>query len=388
MYVGIFSTDYVEKVYRWKTWIKGLFGTFRENHRFLVTGSARLDIYRGCGDSLCVINEIEEPCSPDRSGFPLRSDKQGGMRSLSIFKPKPMQTVKPAPLPLLGAHFSIAGGLDRALYTARDYGCTALQMFTKNASTWKERVLTRQDIEDFDRVRQETGIAAIASHTAYLINLGSPEKTKFEQSCTALKHELTRALQLGIPMVVHHPGAHMGAGESLGMDRIAQGINRVLDESPEFGPLLLLETCAGQGTTLGHSFEQLAEIAEKIEQSERIGFCLDTCHIFAAGYDIRTQTTYHETMTGFDAMLGLDRLHLIHVNDALKDLDSRVDRHTHIGKGKIGINAFAWIMKDERLAHIPKILETPKKEAGMDWDRKNLDCLLDLIISAGPVSWP
>ncbi len=302
-----------------------------------------------------------------------------------------MEGDKPAnrsPLPLLGAHFSIAGGLHRAFYTAADYGCTALQIFTKNASTWKERILTRQDIEDFDRVRQETGITAIASHTAYLINLASPEKTKFEQSCTALKHELTRALQLGIPMVVHHPGAHMGAGETFGMDRIAQGINRVLDESPEFGPLLLLETCAGQGTTLGRTFEQLAEIAAKIEQSERIGFCLDTCHIFAAGYDIRSATAYRETLTAFGAMLGLDRLHLIHVNDALKNLGSRVDRHTHIGRGEIGINAFALVMNDKRLAHIPKILETPKKEAGMDWDRRNLDCLLGLVISAGPASWP
>jgi len=188
-----------------------------------------------------------------------------------------------------------------------------------------------------------------------------------------------RAAQLGIPWVVHHPGAHMETGEAAGIKRIAEGINRVLCESQGNGPRLLLETCAGQGTTLGHTFEQLAAIMEKVEQSERIGFCLDTCHIFAAGYDIRTETAYHKTMTAFDAVLGLDRLKVIHLNDALRELGSRVDRHAHIGKGKIGLQGFSLIMNDERLAHIPKILETPKKEGGIDWDRKNLDCLTAML---------
>jgi deoxyribonuclease-4 len=281
--------------------------------------------------------------------------------------------------PVLGAHFSIAGGLHKALYTAGDYRCTAVQIFTKNASTWKERTLTDQDLESFDRARQETGITAIASHTAYLINLGSPEKKQFDRSCSALIHEMTRAFQLGIPMVVHHPGAHMKAGEAAGIKRIAEGINRVLCESQGSGPRLLLETCAGQGTTLGHTFEQLAAIVEKVEQPERLGFCLDTCHIFAAGYDIRTEVSYHKTMSAFDAVLGLDRLKMIHLNDALRELGSRVDRHAHIGKGKIGLQGFSLIMNDERLAHIPKILETPKKEGGIDWDRRNLDCLTAML---------
>ncbi|MCP4578964.1 MAG: deoxyribonuclease IV [Deltaproteobacteria bacterium] len=281
--------------------------------------------------------------------------------------------------PLLGAHFSIAGGLYKALYTARDYRCTTVQIFTKNASTWKERILTDQDMEDFDRARQETGITTIASHTAYLINLGSPEKKKFDRSCSALIHEMVRAFQLGIPWVVHHPGAHMETGEAAGIERIAEGINRVLCESQGNGPRLLLETCAGQGTTLGHTFEQLAAIMEKMEQPERLGFCLDTCHIFAAGYDIRTEESYHKTMAAFDTVLGLDRLKVIHLNDALRDLGSRVDRHAHIGKGKIGLQGFSLIMNDERLAHIPKILETPKKEGGIDWDRRNLDCLTAML---------
>jgi len=281
---------------------------------------------------------------------------------------------------LLGAHFSIAGGLHKALYTARDYGCTAVQIFTKNASTWKERVLTDQEIEAFDRARRETGITAIASHTAYLINLGSPEKKKFHLSCNALTCEMARSFQLGIPWVVHHPGAHMTAGEAAGIDRIAEGINRVFCENPNNNtPLLLLETCAGQGTTLGHTFEQLAAIVEKVAQVERLGFCLDTCHIFAAGYDIRTEASYCKTMAAFDKILGLDRLKLIHVNDALRGLGSRVDRHHHIGKGKIGREGFSLIMNDGRLTHIPKILETPKKEGGIDWDRWNLDFLKAML---------
>lgn len=281
--------------------------------------------------------------------------------------------------PILGAHFSIAGGLHKALYTAGGYGCNAVQIFTKNASTWKERRLTHEDTEAFDRARQETGISAIASHTAYLINLGSPEKKKFLQSVSALTQEMERAVQAGIPWVVHHPGAHMGTGEAAGINRIADGINRVLCESPGNGPRLLLETCAGQGTTLGHTFEQLAAIDKKVEQPERLGFCLDTCHIFAAGYDIRTEASYRKTMAAFDAVLGLDRLKMIHVNDALRKLGSRVDRHAHIGKGKIGLPGFSLIMNDERLSHIPKILETPKKGGCIDWDRRNLGVLRAML---------
>ncbi len=279
----------------------------------------------------------------------------------------------------MGAHFSIAGGLDKALYTARDYGCTALQIFTKNASTWKERILTDEDVAAFDLARRKTGITAIFSHTAYLINLGSPEKKKFDLSCKALACELNRCHKLGIPWVVHHPGAHMASGEAEGLKRIAHGINRVLDISDPLGPGLLLETCAGQGTTLGHTFEQLALIRASVHHKERIGFCLDACHIFAAGYDIRTEKTYLKTMAAFHETVGLDRLQLIHMNDAKRKLGSKVDRHHHIGKGKIGLTAFSLIMTDERISHIPKILETPKKEGIIDWDRRNLRVLRSLL---------
>ena len=295
-------------------------------------------------------------------------------------KPKKIKKGGVAPSPvLLGAHFSVAGGIHKALYTACDYGCTACQVFTKNASTWRERILSDAHIEAFDRARKETGIAAIAAHTAYLINLGSPEADKFDRACTALAHEMARAAALSIPWVVHHPGAHMGAGEAAGIDRIAQGVSRVLGEGPDNGPLLLLETCAGQGTTLGHTFEQLAAICEKVEQPDRLGFCLDTCHVFAAGYDLRTEPAYEKTMAFFDAILGLDRLKLIHLNDALRELGSRIDRHTHIGKGEIGAEGFSQIMNDPRLAGVPKILETPKTKGDIDWDRRNLDRLLDMV---------
>ena len=281
---------------------------------------------------------------------------------------------------LLGAHFSIAGGIHKALYAAAGYGCTAAQVFTKNASTWKERVLTADDIEAFNRVREETGIEAVAAHTAYLINLGSPEEEKFNRAWMALAKEMERAAQLSIPWVVHHPGAHMGAGEAAGMARIAAGIDHVLDQTETRGPLLLLETCAGQGTTLGHTFEQLAAIAERVKEKDRIGFCLDTCHIFVAGYDLRTRKAYEKTMADFDAVIGLDRLKLIHVNDALRELGSNVDRHAHIGQGEIGAEGFSFLMNDPRLAGIPKILETAKKEDGIDWDRRNLDCLKNMVL--------
>lgn len=295
-------------------------------------------------------------------------------------KPEMTDKAKNASGPvLIGAHFSIAGGLHNALYTARDYRCTAVQIFTKNASTWKERALAVEEIEAFHQARKETGIEAIAAHTAYLINLGSPAEKKFNQACDALARELVRAARLSIPWVVHHPGAHMKAGEAAGIQRISEGINRVLDDPETRGPRLLLETCAGQGTTLGHTFEQLAAIAERVEKKDRIGFCLDTCHIFAAGYDIRTEAAYAQTMGRFDDVLGLDRLHLVHLNDARRELGSRVDRHAHIGQGEIGAEGFSQIMNDSRLAGVPKILETPKTGGGVDWDRRNLDLLLKMV---------
>jgi len=280
---------------------------------------------------------------------------------------------------LLGAHFSIAGGLHKAVETASQYGCPVLQLFTKNASTWKERQLSAQEIRQFDRARRQSDIEAVCSHAAYLINLASPDRRTHERSVKALGNELMRSAQLGIPYVILHPGAHMGKGEDRGLCRVAESINIVFGQTPDETSHLLLETTAGQGTSLGHRFEQLASIADKVEAKERLGFCFDTCHVFAAGYDLRTKKAYDRTMSAFDRVVGLERLHIIHVNDAKKGLGSRVDRHEHIGQGAIGMEAFGFIMNDSRLRSMAKILETPKGN-GVDHDRLNLERLRALVV--------
>jgi deoxyribonuclease-4 len=281
---------------------------------------------------------------------------------------------------LLGAHFSIAKGLHQALYVAETYGCTALQIFTKNTSAWKERTLTREEINRFDQARKETGITSIASHTSYLINLATPERKKHAMSCHALKQELIRSSMLDIPFVVLHPGAHLGKGKDQGIDKIALSINKIFDQIPDTQIRLLLETTAGQGSGLGHTFEQLALIMDKIENRNRIGICLDTSHVFAAGYDIRTPETYRKVIDTFDAVIGLENLYVIHLNDSKKELGSRVDRHEHIGMGYIGIKAFELLMNDMRFWDIPKIIETPKQKGGPDTDKMNLNRLRSLVL--------
>ncbi len=280
---------------------------------------------------------------------------------------------------LLGAHFSIAGGLHKAVLTAFEYRCRVLQIFTKNANTWKERTLRHQEIERFHEAREVAKIQTICSHTSYLINLASPERGQYDRSLKALEDELVRASLLNIPYVIMHPGSHRGAGEDKGLHRIAQGIDTICERLPNITCRLLLETTAGQGSSLGHTFEQLAHISDSVEAKEKIGFCLDTCHAFAAGYDLRGKNAYQGTMQSFDKILGIDRLGVIHLNDAKKGLGSRVDRHEHIGEGEIGINAFRFIMNDPRLKAIPKILETPKKKGPIDHDRMNLNRLRSLV---------
>lgn len=280
---------------------------------------------------------------------------------------------------LLGAHFSIAKGLHNAIYKAHSYDCNALQIFTKNAHTWKERELSQDEINRFNRARKDTGITAITSHTAYLINLAADEKKKHVMSCNALAHELVRSSILGIPFVVLHPGSHMGRGENDGMQKIIASINAIFNQTADVKTRLLLETTAGQGSSLGHTFEQLAMIMDKVKDTRRLGICLDTSHIFAAGYDIRTKASYNTTISKFDEILGLEHLNLIHLNDSKKNLDSRVDRHEHIGEGHIGIEAFKLFMNDERFANIPKIIETPKHNKGADHDMINLNRLRGLF---------
>jgi len=283
---------------------------------------------------------------------------------------------------LLGAHFSIAKGLHHALFTAGDYDCTAVQIFTKNASTWKERTFSGKDIRLFDEARQKTGIQHIASHTSYLINLASPEKKKYAMSCEALKQELIRCEALEIPLVVLHPGSHMDSGVEAGIKRIASAVNKIFDSLPENSTRLLLETTAGQGSGLGHTFEQIAAMMAKIKRGDRLGVCLDTCHIFAAGYDLRTEMAYRKTFDTFDAVIGLEQLYWIHLNDSKREIGARIDRHEHIGQGFIGETAFKLLMNDSRLKSIPKVLETPKGKSEKDWDQVNLTKLRGFLMNS------
>ncbi len=280
---------------------------------------------------------------------------------------------------LLGAHFSIAGGLPKALFEAADYGCNVLQIFTKNASNWRERVIDETEIKAFDAARKKTGIKWIAAHTSYLINLASPNEQKHAMSCRALTQELIRASQLDIPYVVMHPGSHMGEGERFGVMRVAESVDGIFTKNPHLRTRLLFETTAGQGTSIGHTFEQLAAIISSLDHRERTGICIDTCHMFAAGYDVRSHGTYQKTVGSLEAAVGLDLIRVIHLNDAKKGLGSRVDRHEHIGEGAIGIKAFSFFMNDKRFADVPKIIETPKKKNGDDGDRINLDRLKALV---------
>lgn len=278
---------------------------------------------------------------------------------------------------LVGAHMSIAGGIHNAFAHAERAGCRTLQVFLKNSNQWKGKVLAEEDRRLYLEAEMRSGIRPVVAHNSYLINLASPDPDLNRKSLDAFVEELERANFLGISSVILHPGAHMGAGEKKGIERVARALNRALDRA---GPpvRILLENTAGQGSSLGHRFEQLASILERINDAERVGICLDTCHTFAAGYDIRTEDGYRKTMTEFDRLIGVGRISVFHVNDCKKDLGSRVDRHTHIGKGHIGLEAFRCLVNDRRFARVPKILETPKGE-DLKEDKMNLATLRGLV---------
>ncbi len=284
---------------------------------------------------------------------------------------------------LLGAHFSIAGGYHKAVEEAVSLGCPVFQIFTKNASTWREREISRTEADLFRRACQRAGIHSVAAHGSYLINLASPDNVKWNRSCRALHREIERASRLGIGSLVLHPGNHMGAGLESGIKRIVAALDTALELADRFGVWLLLETTAGQGTGIGCRFEQLAQIMIALGDPDRVGVCLDTCHVFAAGYDLRTKRALQETLKTFDRLIGLERLKLLHFNDSLKPLGSRIDRHVHIGQGQIGEEGFTCLMQHSLLAKLPKIIETPKKAGGRDCDRRNLEKLQAMALAAG-----
>ena len=279
---------------------------------------------------------------------------------------------------LLGAHESIAGGLHLAIYRGQQADCDTVQIFNKSNNQWKAKKIKAEEIDLFFKAVEETGVGAACSHTSYLINIASPDKALSQKSYASLKEEMARCALLEIPALVLHPGSHVGSGEEAGLDRAVANINRLFDALPDSRVTLCLETTAGQGTNLGSTFEQLAYLIDGVEDKSRVGVCLDTCHIFAAGYPLSGPDNYRKTMNRFARTVGFDYLKVIHLNDSLKEFDSRRDRHEHIGRGHIGLGGFRSLMNDRRLKKIPMILETPKGE-DLEEDRENLRILRSLI---------
>jgi deoxyribonuclease-4 len=275
---------------------------------------------------------------------------------------------------------SISGGLHNALLRGEKIGCQVIQIFTRNRSRWRCKALSKKEIDTFHEIRDRVAVTPVAAHNSYLINLASPRSNVGKESFHALLDELGRAELLGIPYLVMHPGAHLGDGESKGLLRISEGINRIHDRTERYSVKILLETTAGQGTNLGYRFDHLAEIIERTESKDRLGVCFDTCHAFVAGYDFRNQTTYKGLFKKFDDVIGLDRLNIFHINDSKKELGSRVDRHEHPGAGTIGLQAFSQLLNDDRFKELPFLLETPKGKDnnGVDLDMINLNLLRGL----------
>jgi deoxyribonuclease-4 len=262
-----------------------------------------------------------------------------------------------------GAHQSIAGGLHLAFERGERATCDTLQIFDKSNTQWAARDFTAQDLELWFEAWQESGIDVACAHNSYLINLASPDPALHEKSYRSFKEEVERCQVLLVPNLVFHPGSHVGTGADAGMSRISTSINRLFDEiGADTEVTLCLETTAGTGSNLGASFEELAQIIDGVDLDERMGVCLDTCHIFAAGYAITSAEDYAATMRRLDDTVGIDRLRVIHVNDSKMPFDSHRDRHENIGKGLIGLQAFHNFVNDSRLSLVPMVLETPKGE--------------------------
>ncbi len=283
-------------------------------------------------------------------------------------------------MPLLGAHMSIAGGYYKAVEAAAEVDFNVVQLFCKNNNQWRAKPITDKDVDLFQQSLARHDIQAPLCHASYLINLASPNPELWERSVEGLKLEMLRCEQLGITKLVFHPGAHMESTLEEGIARIVQAIDRLHDELPECPVTLLLETTAGQGSSIGHRFEHLADILNGVRQGERVAVCLDTCHIFAAGYPISELADFKKTFQQFQKLIGLDRLKAIHLNDSKKPLGSRVDRHEHIGQGHIGLEGFRNLLNDKRFKKIPMYLETPKgEEQGVSYDSRNLATLRELM---------
>lgn len=276
---------------------------------------------------------------------------------------------------LFGAHVSIAGGIFNAPLYGKEIGCDVIQIFTKNQIQWKIPFLQAEDIKHFQENRLKTGVIPVTVHSSYLVNIAGPDDNVTEKSINDLACELERTEVLNIPFVVFHPGAHKGIGEKYALKSIAENINKIFSKSNSKSTFLLLETTAGEGTTMGYKFEHFAEIFNKLKDLSRIGVCIDTCHIFAAGYDFRDEKSYYETIEKFDKIVGLKFLKVFHLNDSKFPSGSKMDRHEEIGEGYIGLNGFRILVNDKRFKDMPGILEVPGDITGY---KRNVNILRSL----------
>ena len=283
-------------------------------------------------------------------------------------------------MPRFGSHLSIAGGYHKAVDTAAVLGMQTVQIFTKNNNQWAGKPLADTDIRLFRESIDRTGIQSACAHDSYLINLASPNDLLWEKSLNALVDELERAEALGLAGVVMHPGSIVASSEAEGQQRIVEGLNEAHRRTAGLHCQYWLETTAGQGTNLGHRFEQIGFLLQEVREPERLGVCVDSCHIFAAGYPLQTPEEYQSTMEEFDRLIGVSRIRAWHLNDSKKPLGSRVDRHEHIGEGCLGLEPFRHIVNDVRFVQTPMYLETEKGERdGVDLDAMNLATLQSLI---------
>jgi deoxyribonuclease IV len=284
---------------------------------------------------------------------------------------------------ILGAHQSIVGGYGRAVERAHQCGCDCVQLFTKNSNQWAAKPITAEQVRQFRDALDTLAIKHPLAHDCYLINLASPDPVLWARSVDAFVGELQRAETLGIPYVVTHPGAFTTASEEVGLRNVARALDEIHRQTRGLSAKCLLETTAGQGTSLGWRFEQFAQVLDTVRDPDRLGFCFDTCHVFAAGYPFGNKTQYRSTMGAFDKLIGTDRIKAFHLNDSRRELGSRIDRHEHIGRGQIGLEAFRLLLADRRFRTTPMYLETPKAGVdGSDWDAANLQVLRTLAAPA------
>ncbi len=280
-----------------------------------------------------------------------------------------------APGDLIGAHLSTQGGLHTVFARAKAIKASAISLFAKNGNQWKGKILTDEDCATFQSMRT---VRPMLTHASYLINLATTHEEVYRNSIAAMIDELDRAERLGIHAVVLHPGAHLGAGSNAAIDQIARSLDRIHAAIPNHRVVTLLETSAGQGTCVGCTFEELGKMIRLVDDKRRVGVCFDTCHVFAAGYDIRTRDGYERAIDELERHVGLENVGAFHLNDSKRELGSRVDRHEHIGKGHLGLEPFRLLLNDARFRLLPKVLETPKPIETIS-DRRNIAALRRLI---------